>query len=177
MPRNWSIRITVRRVTGITDSTGVSRGCGRGGGMRKHSSWAAFLAAAAFLGPIEVVPAATHHDSAAPEASALATGARVADWQLSHLDHFDYIPPTAFRRDTEARRDWIEAAFYIALMQFADAVGQSRYTDTVLAHGEAEGWGFDHRPRHADADATGAVWVWAAQKTRDDSKLVPIRAR
>ena len=76
--------------------------------MRKHSSWAAFLAAAAFLGPIEVVPAATHHDSAAPEASALATGARVADWQLSHLDHFDYIPATAFRRDTEAPRCLIQ---------------------------------------------------------------------
>jgi rhamnogalacturonyl hydrolase YesR len=110
-------------------------------------------------------------------AAALAVGAKVADWQLRHLDRFDYIPESAFRHDTEAPRDWIQAAFYIGLAAFADASHQQRYVDAILAHGVAEGWGFDRRPRHADADATGAVWVWAAQHTHDPTKLVPIRLR
>ena len=112
-------------------------------------------------------------DAAAP----LAVGAQVADWQLRHMDRFDYIPASAFRHDTEAPRDWIQAAFYIGLAAFADASHQQRYVDAILAHGAAEGWGFDRRPRHADADATGAVWVWAAQHTHDPAKLVPIRMR
>jgi rhamnogalacturonyl hydrolase YesR len=139
--------------------------------MLQRRFWMAVLIATV-LGPIEAGAAASVADT-----SALAVGTKVADWQLSHMDNFDYVPLTAFRRDTEARRDWVQAAFYIGLTQFADVVGEARYADAVLIHGEAESWGFDQRPRHADADATGAVWVWAARKTRDSSKLVPIKAR
>ena len=114
---------------------------------------------------------------ATPNSAALAIGAKVADWQLDHMSRFDYVPESAFRHDTEATRGWIQAAFYIGLTAFADASQDRRYADAILAHGAAEGWGFDQRPRHADADATGAVWVWAAQHTHDDAKLAPIKAR
>ena len=90
---------------------------------------------------------------------------------------FDYIASDAHRRDTESARDWVQAAFYIGLSHFADASGGGRYADAVLAHGTAENWGFDSRPRHADADATGAVWIWAAERTHDPSKLIPIKTR
>jgi rhamnogalacturonyl hydrolase YesR len=109
--------------------------------------------------------------------SVLAAGRKVADWQLSHMDNFDYIPADSHRLDTEGRRDWIQAAFYIGLTQFADVTGDARYADAALNHGTAEGWGFDTRPRHADADATGAVWIWAAEHTHDPAKLTPIKAR
>jgi unsaturated rhamnogalacturonyl hydrolase len=110
-------------------------------------------------------------------ASALTVGTRVADWQLAHMDNFDYVPDSAHRRETESPRDWIQAAFYIGLTQFADVVGDSHYVDAVLVHGAAERWGFDGRPRHADADATGSVWVWAAERTHDAAKLLPTRSR
>jgi rhamnogalacturonyl hydrolase YesR len=141
---------------------------------------AALLTAAAALGPVEAEASAAapcKAEAVGPEVSVLAVGAKVADWQLSLLDNFDYVPDAAFRRQTEAPRDWIQAAFYIGLTQFADVAGQSRYKDAILAHGDAERWGFGERPRHADADATGAVWVWAAEQTRDSAKLVPIKAR
>ena len=109
--------------------------------------------------------------------SVLTVGSKVADWQVSHMDSFDYIPAGAHRVDTEGRRDWIQAAFYIGLTQFADVTGDARYADAVLKHGTAEDWGFDTRPRHADADATGAVWIWAAEHTHDPAKLAPIKAR
>jgi unsaturated rhamnogalacturonyl hydrolase len=93
------------------------------------------------------------------------------------MDNFDYVPVNAFRKDTEAPRDWIQAAFYVGLYSFADATQDPYLTSAIVKHGEAEGWGFDQRPRHADADATGAVWVWAAARTKDQAKLAPIRAR
>lgn len=111
------------------------------------------------------------------EPPALTIGAKVADWQLNHLGRFDYIPESDFRHQTEGTRDWIQAAFYIGLAAFADASHEARYADAILVHSKAEDWGFDHRPRHADADATGAVWVWAAQHTHDPAKLAPIKAR
>ena len=104
-------------------------------------------------------------------------GSRVADWQLAHLDNFDYVSLEAHRHDTQSPRDWIQAAFYIGLSHFADASGDAHYADAVLAHGTIEAWGFDSRPRHADADATGAVWIWAAERTHDPAKLIPIRSR
>ena len=76
---------------------------------------------------------------------------------VGHLENFDYVPDTAFRRQTEAPRDWIQAAFYIGLTQFADVAEQPRYNDAVLAHGEAERWGFFNRlaaPENVLADAT-----------------------
>ena len=115
--------------------------------------------------------------AAPPARSVLAIGSKVADWQVSHMDTFDYIPAGPHRFDTEGRRDWIQAAFYIGLTHFADVTGNSRYVDAVLAHGSAEEWSFDNRPRHADADATAAVWIWAAEHTHDPTKLTPTRAR
>jgi rhamnogalacturonyl hydrolase YesR len=119
-----------------------------------------------------------HGQAAKPlDRSVLAAGSKVADWQLSHMGNFDYIPAGPHRLDTEGRRDWIQAAFYIGLTQFADVTGDASYADAVLKHGTAEDWGFDTRPRHADADATGAVWIWAAGYTHDPAKLIPVKSR
>lgn len=104
-------------------------------------------------------------------------GSQVADWQLSHMSNFDYVPENAFRRDTEAPRDWIQAAFFIGLSHFAEVANKPAYSSAVLAHGQREQWGYDERPRHADADAIGGVWVWAAARTKDSAKLGPTRAR
>jgi unsaturated rhamnogalacturonyl hydrolase len=151
--------------------------------VHRQRVWATLLATVALQGSLAAVatsPARASgesHRNAPKESAALTLGAKVADWQLSHLSRFDYVPESAFRHDTEATRNWIQAAFYIGLTAFADASRDPRYADAIVAHGAAEGWGFDPRPRHADADATGAVWVWAAQHTHDDAKLVPIKAR
>jgi len=139
--------------------------------------WALALSAVA----VESARAAAASDPGSPgkhpSASVLKVGSKVADWQISHMEPFDYIPAGPHRLDTERSRDWIQATFYIGLTHFADVTGNPRYADAVLAHGEAEGWGFDARPRHADSDATAAVWIWAAQHTHDPAKLIPTKER
>lgn len=103
---------------------------------------------------------------------------RVADWQLAHMDGFDYV--ATFRNQAADPRDWIQAAFYIGLADFADVTGDSGYAEAVETTGRREGWGFGPRPRHADADAIGQVWIWAAGRVDGPeraARLAPIRAR
>jgi rhamnogalacturonyl hydrolase YesR len=121
--------------------------------------------------------AAKHGPQNRVSATVLEVGSRVADWQLEHLGAFDYIPAGGHRLDAEARLGWVQAAFYIGLTRFADVTGNPRYAQAVLAHGQAASWGFDDRPRHADSDATAAVWIWASQHTNDPDKLAPTKAR
>ena len=147
--------------------------------MYRQCVWATLLATVTLQGSAAAVAASPVNapQSATAHAATLTLGAKVADWQLNHMSRFDYVPESSFRHDTEATRNWIQAAFYIGLAAFADASHDRRYADAILAHGKTEGWAFDERPRHADSDATGAVWVWAAQHTHDATRLGPIRAR
>ena len=92
----------------------------------------ALLAAATMLGPIDA--RAVTARAAGTDAAVLAIGARVADWQLSHMDQFEYVRDPTFRHDTAAPRNWIQAAFYIGLAAFADASRQPRYVEIGRAH-------------------------------------------
>ncbi|WP_184718038.1 glycoside hydrolase family 88 protein [Caulobacter sp.] len=142
--------------------------------MQRRSGGAALalvlLAATASFGTVQAAPSAT-----ARAVSPLAVARPVADWQLAHMDRFDYV--SSFRHHTEAPRDWIQATFYIGLTDFADATKDPRYAAALQAHGVKEQWGFDGRPRHADADVTGQVWLWTAARSGDRKQLEPITAR
>lgn len=113
-----------------------------------------------------------------PGASILAVGRRVADWQLAHMTDFSYV--ATFKASTEDPTDWIQAAFFIGLTEFADATGDPRYAEALIDHGRAQGWSYGDRPRHADEDAIGQVWVWAAERVEGDeraARLAPTLAR
>ena len=119
-----------------------------------------------------------HADPVAADPAVVAQARRVADWQLAHMDGFDYV--STFRDDTEDPIDWIQATFWAGLTDLADLTGDARYADAVVAHGQANGWGFGPQPRHADADAIGHAWVWAAARVEGEARaerLAPIRAR
>ena len=132
-------------------------------------------------GPMAPAPAAVPAPSASPGArdvAVLAQARRVADWQLSHREDFSYFQ--TFRDQTANPIDWIQAAFYAGLADFADATGDAAYVQAVERHGEDARWGFGARPRHADADAIGHAWIWAAGRVQGEARerrLAPIRAR
>lgn len=119
--------------------------------------------------------AATPVPQAVPRPDALALAQRVADWQLAHLD--DLADVRTFREQSAQPRDWIQATFYIGLSALADATGEPRFADAVVAHARQAQFGFDRLPRHADNDVIGQVWVWAAQHSNDAAALAPMRAR
>lgn len=113
-----------------------------------------------------------------PNASVLRQAERVADWQLGHLESFDYL--ATFQRQAADPVDWLQAAFWIGLTKLTDRTGNAAYIAAIEAHGAEAQWGFGVRPRHADADAIGGVWVWAANRAEGearDRRLAPTRAR
>jgi len=114
----------------------------------------------------------------ARDAAVLAQARRVADWQLAHMEAFDYVG--TFHDQTTDPIDWIQATFWAGLADFTDATGDAAYAKAIVDHGEAAHWGFGTRPRHADADAIGHSWIWAAgrvQGSAREARLAPIRAR
>lgn len=111
-------------------------------------------------------------------AAAVRQASRVADWQLSHRDRFDYV--RTFQQQTADPTDWIQAAFYAGLTAFADVTGDARYVKAVVDHGRENAWGYGDRPRHADDDAIGQAWMWAAARAEGPdraTRLAPTRAR
>lgn len=149
--------------------------------MARFSSAASLLVIATCLGlgacaatPREVSSSAV----ARANSTVLAEASRVADWQLSRMDRFDYV--RTFQRQTADPTDWIQAAFYAGLAAFADATGEARYAEAVIDHGRENDWGYGDRPRHADDDAIGQAWMWSAAKVEGPeraARLEPTRAR
>lgn len=114
----------------------------------------------------------------APDPAVIQQARRVADWQLAHMEQFEYV--TTFREPTADPIDWIQATLWAGLTDLADLTGDARYADAVVAQGQAANWGFGTRPRHADADAIGHAWIWAATKAGGEERarrLAPARAR
>lgn len=114
----------------------------------------------------------------APDPAVIQQARRVADWQLAHMEQFEYV--TTFREPTADPIDWIQATLWVGLTDLADVTGDARYADAVVAQGQAANWGFGSRPRHADADAIGHAWIWAATKAGGEERarrLAPVRAR
>jgi len=116
--------------------------------------------------------------AATADAPSLVLARRVADWQLGHMDSFDYVG--SFQRQTADGRDWIQAALFVGLTDLADAPGGERYAAAVESHGDREGWSYGARPRHADADAIGQAWIWGAGRAEGEDRshrLAPTIAR
>jgi unsaturated rhamnogalacturonyl hydrolase len=150
----------------------------KGQGFAALAMTGALLGAGACAGtPIDSTVAAQPAETGR-DAAVLTQARRVADWQLAHMDAFDYVG--TFHDQTADPIDWIQATFYAGLADFADATADLSYAKAIEDHGEAAHWGFGSRPRHADADAIGHTWIWAAGRVRGaafDERLGPIRAR
>lgn len=116
-----------------------------------------------------------HSDQASP---ILAKARTVADWQLSRMDRFDYV--ATFRDHTADPTGWIQSTFFIGLTALADATSDDRYAQAVISHGQTLDWAYGKRARHADDDAIGQAWLWAAARPSSPAReaiLAPTRAR
>lgn len=140
------------------------------------------IMACLILGGCAFVPRPAPVEAAYPTAPephpALASARRVADWQLAHLDDFSHL--RTFQRQSADPTGWIQATFYAGLTTLADTTQDPRYAEAVLSHGQALDWGLGKRPRHADDEAIGQAWIWAAARVEGAAqaqRLAPLRAR
>ncbi len=112
---------------------------------------------------------------AIPE-SALAAGARVADWQLSHMDNFDYIPES-HRKKSADPTFWIQAAFYVGLTQWAETVGDKDLVNKIAAMAEDSDYQLGARPLHADDHAIGQTYLWLHEQTGIEASYGPTQTQ
>jgi len=102
----------------------------------------------------------------------LTTAARVADWQLAHLDG-EYI--THFKEESKEPRSWEQGAFWVGLTRLADASGERRFSEAILAHGRGTQWQPGPRTYHADDHVIGQSYLWAAKHGAGAEAIAPLR--
>jgi rhamnogalacturonyl hydrolase YesR len=104
----------------------------------------------------------------------LALAARVADWQLAHMDKAPGI--TSFSEETYQPRSWQKGAFWVGMTRFADISGEQRFTNAILANGRATQWQPGPRTYHADDHVIGQSYLWAARHGAGKAAIEPLRA-
>lgn len=153
----------------------------RGAALGLAPVLAAVLAASCATPPPAPSMAPPANAQSAPESTRSETLARarlVALWQAAHLDGFDYL--RTFQRQSADPSGWIQATYFIGLTVLADETGDAELADALIRHGEQLDWRLGGRPRHADDDALGRVWIWAAARVdgaEREARLTPVRAR
>lgn len=107
---------------------------------------------------------------------ALDLGTRAANWQLAHLDNFDYIPERN-REKTSDPREWLQAAFYVGLTHWADAVGDQQLVEQIAQTAKDNEYQLGARPLHGDDHAIGQTYLWVYEKTGDAAAYTPTKAQ
>jgi len=120
------------------------------------------------------VPAVSITDVETIRQSALELGARAANWQLSHLDNFDYIPER-HRQKTSDPREWMQAAFYVGLTRWADSVDDENLVSQIARTSEDNEYQLGPRPLHGDDHAIGQTYLWVYEKTGNAAAYAPIQ--
>jgi rhamnogalacturonyl hydrolase YesR len=124
---------------------------------------------AAVIGAL-LLAGCAHQRSGLP-AGAASIGDRVADWQLAHMDRFDYV--RSFRDQTEQETAWIQAAFYIGLARWADATDNPRYVAAMLDRAEENDWQVGPLYWHADDQAIAQMYLFLAGR-EDGARIEPV---
>ena len=88
---------------------------------------------------------------------------QVAQWQLDHMDNFDYI--RTFVDHTEAPTGWVQAAFYIGLNRWYEATQNPVFRQALIDKAKANRWQLGPLPWHADDQAFAQVYLALADDT------------
>ncbi|MCP4047779.1 MAG: glycoside hydrolase family 88 protein [Gammaproteobacteria bacterium] len=104
--------------------------------------------------------------------SALELGPKAVNWQLSHLDNFDYIPERN-REKTSDPKEWMQAAFYVGLTRWADAVGDKALVSQITQTAQDNAYQLGSRPMHGDDHAIGQTYLWVYEHTGSAAAYAP----
>ncbi len=105
----------------------------------------------------------------------LVVAERLADWQLAHRDDTRLV--SRFSEETRRPASWEQATFWIGMTVLADRLPTDPHIrQAVMAMGAGEGWRPGPRPYHADDQAIGQAYIWAADHGAGKAALAPFRA-
>src|SRR5262245_50414864 len=104
---------------------------------------------------------------------ALKIAAKVADWQLARMDgpHITHM-----KEESKDAKSWEQGAFWVGMTHLADASGNKKYADAILAMGRANQWQPGPRTYHADDHVIGQSYLWAAKHGAGPEAIAPLKA-
>ena len=103
----------------------------------------------------------------------LALAARVADWQLAHMDAAHV---THFKEESRDPKSWEQGAFWVGMTRLADVSGEQRFRSAILDMGRANAWKPGPRLYHADDHVIAQSYLWAARHGAGAEAIAPLRA-
>lgn len=103
-------------------------------------------------------------------------GSRASQWQVNHLDNYDYLAER-YRIGSANPKGWIQAAFYIGLTRWTETVEDPALLAHIAQMAKAENYGLRlSRGKHADDHAIGQTYLWLAEQTGDHNAYQPTQA-
>lgn len=96
--------------------------------------------------------------------------ARVADWQIAHLNQKKY-----------GSLNWVNATFYLGLSRWAEIaerdIHDNLYEQWLLKLGEENGWNVAKRKYHADDVCVAQTWLQLYNRYKRPEMIAPTKAR
>ena len=136
----------------------------------KHILRSAAIGALLFVSTVMPVAMAAE---APTRKQVLAAAAKVADWQLAHLDGMHIN--SHMKEESRDPRSWQQGAFWVGMTHLAHVSGEKRFTDAILAQGKANNWSPGKRVHHADDHVIAQSYLWAARHGAGKDVIAPIR--
>jgi len=103
----------------------------------------------------------------------LAIAARVADWQLAHMDGLHIT--THMKEESRQPLSWQQGAFWVGMTHLVDVSGEKRHREAILAMGRKNQWQPGPRVYHADDHVIGQAYLWAAKHGAGADASIPLR--
>lgn len=104
----------------------------------------------------------------------LQLAARVADWQLARMDGLHIT--THMKEESRQPLSWQQGAFWVGMTHLADASGEKRFREAILAMGRRNEWKPGPRVYHADDHVIGQAYLWSAKHGAGPAAIAPLRA-
>jgi unsaturated rhamnogalacturonyl hydrolase len=120
----------------------------------------------------QAAPTVSISDTEAIRNSALELGTKAVNWQLAHLDNFDYIPER-HREKTSDPKEWMQAAFYVGLTRWTDATDDTGLVAQIAQTAEDNAFQLGARPLHGDDHAIGQTYLWVYEHTGNTAAYAP----
>lgn len=93
-----------------------------------------------------------------------------ADWQLARMDDFESYIPTFIHRTVE-ERGWVQGAFYLGLVRWAQATNNQDYINFLRKHGEEQNWRIGDRTYHADDHVIAQYYLYLYEQDKNPEIL------
>lgn len=105
-------------------------------------------------------------------------GTRVAQWQITQIENgnYDYLAERYRERSADPKL-WIQAAFYVGLIRWAEVQGDQEIADHIAAMAKRENYQLGPRPLHADDHTIGQAYLWLYEQNGNRGAYGPTQER